>query len=148
MIEGCLKICSILPLLLRAPGGGEFFVRHYFCPSRFWKIPIKHKLIKQGCQIFLWRLPIMVEGSHKICSILPLLLRASGGVTILKIHYKTKIQKVGSYFFSVEGTYHRGSMPLMFLGVLTFITFCFIGIFQNRDPPPGSRTNWARRPKQ
>ena len=37
---------------------------------------------------------------------------------ILKSPYKIKSYKGRKLFFSVEGIYHRGSMPLMFLGVL------------------------------
>ena len=37
-----------------------------------------------------------------------------GGVRILKYPYKTKSYKGRKLFFSVERTYHRGSMPLMF----------------------------------
>ena len=35
-------------------------------------------------------------------------------VTILKNPYKTKTNEARILFFSVEGTYHRGSMSLMF----------------------------------
>ena len=66
--------------------------------------------------------PFMVGGCHEICSILSLLLRAPGGerifcpslflsVMILKNPYKTKTNKAMMLFFSVEGTYHKGSMP-------------------------------------
>ena len=53
--------------------------------------------------IFSVRLPFMVRGCHKICSILPLLVRMTGGdvclsvtilsVTILKNPYKAKTNK-------------------------------------------------------
>ena len=57
---------------------------------------------------------------HYCLGVLTRLVREpGGGVTILKNPYKTKSYKGRKLFFSVEGTYHRGSMPLMFLGVLT-----------------------------
>ena len=51
----CLSVCLSVCL---------FVCPSLFCPSRFWKIPIKRKLIKQGCYFFLWRLPIIVGGCH------------------------------------------------------------------------------------
>ena len=58
----------------------------------------------------------MVRGCHEICSILPLLVRAPGGVvclpvtilfvTILKNTYKTNTNKARMLFFSVKVTYH------------------------------------------
>ena len=57
--------------------------------------------------------------------ILILLIRAQGGitkfyvtkiyVTILKNPYKTKSFKARMLIFSVQGTYHRGSIPFVFV---------------------------------
>ena len=73
---------------------------------------------------FSVRLPFMVRGYHKICSILPLLVRVTWGirgdvclsvtilsVAILKNPYKTKTNKARMTFFSVKGTYNGERMP-------------------------------------
>ena len=62
---------------------------------------------------------------HNFFSILPPLVRAPGGdtkfyvtknyVTILKNPYKTISFKARMLIFSVQGTYHRGSIPFVFV---------------------------------
>ena len=58
--------------------------------SRFWKIPIKQKVIKVGSYIFRWKVPTIGEICPIIYSILPLIERVPGGnilvyVTILYV---------------------------------------------------------------
>ena len=77
--------------------------------------------MKQGYYFFLWKVPTIGEICPEIYSILALLGRTPGGeiflyvtilyVTILKNPYKTKTNKAKMVFFSVEGTYYRGSIP-------------------------------------
>ena len=81
---GCDKCCSILPILLRPPGGGEFFYVSYlslFCLSvTILKNPYKTKTNKARMLFF------SVEGTYhrgELClenfSLLPQLGRAPGG---------------------------------------------------------------------
>ena len=70
---------------------------------------------------FLWKVPTIGGVFPEIYSFLPLLGRAPRGgnifvyvtilyVTILKIPYKTKTNEARMVIFSMDGTYHRGSM--------------------------------------
>ena len=78
--------------------------------------------MKQGYYFFLWKVLPIGGVSPEIYSFLPLLGQAPGGgnifvyvtilyVTILKIPYKTKTNKARMVIFSMDGTYHRGSIP-------------------------------------
>ena len=100
-----------------------FFVSHYFLSVTILKNPYKTKTNEARMLIF------SVEGTYHRGSmsllfghsnpislgVLTRLVRElGGGGTILKNPYKTKNYKGRKLFFSVEGTYHMGSVPLMF----------------------------------